>query len=226
MSDDLTMAVSEQDVVTPLKATEKTKIESALSQFLSTAEAARILGLSTTLVQTLVDQGDLKGWKTRGGHRRISMDSISEYQNTAHSDMTLTAKPPLKPRVTVVIETAPLMASLMKEYEQWNFPIDVTFFDSVTEALLELSSKRPDMMVVEMSMPRSQQEKTFQALENFNHRGRSPLSVVLVTEEKGLTSTTPEGASSSIQLVKGPLSPIWMHAYLTGVVASCRSCRS
>jgi CheY-like chemotaxis protein len=115
------------------------------------------------------------------------------------------------------------MANLMKEFVNWDFAIDVTFFDSVTEALLELSGKRPDMLVVEMSMPRSQQEKTLQALENFNQRGRTPLSVVLVTEEKGLSSSVPQGTPSSIQLVKGPLSPIWMHAYLTGVIASCRS---
>jgi hypothetical protein len=33
--------------------------EPNVPQFLSTAEAARMLGLSTTLVQTLVDQGEL-----------------------------------------------------------------------------------------------------------------------------------------------------------------------
>jgi hypothetical protein len=79
------------------------------------------------------------------------------------------------------------------------------------------------MLVVEMSMPRSQQVKTLQALENFNSRGRSPLSVVLVTEEKDLLSpnnSTP--VPSLVQVVSGPMSSIWLHAYLTGVVASCQ----
>lgn len=200
----------------------KRPVNDKVAQFLSTAEAARMLGLSTTLVQTLVDQGDLKGWKTRGGHRRISLDSILDYQNASRSAMGVTVKSTIKPRVTVVVEKAPLMDQLMAANAEWNFPVDVTFFDSVTEALLELSSKRPDMLVVEMSMPRSQQEKTLQALENFNNRGRTPLSVVLVTEEKGLLAQSPTGASSSIQVVSGPMSNIWMHAYLTGVVASCQ----
>ena len=100
----------------------------------------------------------------------------------------------------------------------WQFAVDVTFFDSVTEGLLELSSKRPDMLVVEMSMPRTQQEKTLQALENFNSRGR-PISMVLLSNEKDLMN----GAVSGIQLVKGPLSESWLHAYLTGVAATCRS---
>lgn len=67
------MAVMESSTTSMRPANEKQ------SQFLSTAEAARMLGLSTTLVQTLVDQGELKGWKTRGGHRRISLESILEY---------------------------------------------------------------------------------------------------------------------------------------------------
>lgn len=192
------------------------------SQFLSTAEAARMLGLSTTLVQTLVDQGELKGWKTRGGHRRISLESILEYQNTSRSAMGVAIKSMMKPRVTVVVESAQLMSQLMMASADWQFAVDVTFFDSVTEGLLELSSKRPDMLVVEMSMPRTQQEKTLQALENFNSRGRAPLSVVLVTEEKNLLAQRSTGTANSIQVVSGPMSPVWMHAYLTGVVASCQ----
>jgi len=196
--------------------------DSKITQFLSTAEAARMLGLSTTLVQTLVDQGELKGWKTRGGHRRISLESILEYQSASRSTMGSNVKSVAKPRVTVVLENPQLMAQLIASNAAWKFPVEVTFFDSVTEALLELSSKRPDMLVVEMSMPRVQQVKTLQALENFNNRGRSPLSVVLVTEEPALLSPNATVLPSSIQVVSGPMSSIWMHAYLTGVVASCQ----
>lgn len=194
---------------------------SNVSHFLSTAEAARMLGLSTTLVQTLVDQGDLKGWKTRGGHRRISKESIADYQNASRTSMGVSIKSVAKPRVTLVVENPRFLKQLMAAKVDWNFPVEVSFFDSVTEALLELSSRRPDMLVVEMSMPRAQQERTLQALENFNNRGRSPLSVVLVTEEPALLSSNTGQSSSTIQVVSGPISTIWFHAYLTGVVASC-----
>eukprot|EP01034_Spumella_vulgaris_P024249 gene24249-30568_t len=185
MSEDHTMSIEEIIPSPESQPALKRKSDMNAPQFLSTAEAARMLGLSTTLVQTLVDQGDLKGWKTRGGHRRISIDSILDYQNASRSVLGNYAKATIRPRVTVVVETPALLSDLIKDYSLWDFAVDVTFFDSVTEALLELSSKRPDMMVVEMSMPRAQQEKTFQALENFNQRGRAPLSVVLISQEKG-----------------------------------------
>lgn len=223
MSHETSAVIDSNRVATNISTKFVSKPPAPAPQFLSTAEAARMLGLSTTLVQTLVDQGDLKGWKTRGGHRRISLESILDYQTDSRHVPGSLAKSSMKPNVTIVIESPALFTQLKAESELWNLPIDVRFFDSVTEALLELSSQKPDMMVVEMSMPRPQQEKTFQALENFNQRGHTPLSVVLITAEKALKASMPAGASSSIQVVSGPMSAVWLHAYLTGVIASCRA---
>jgi len=222
MSQETSAVIDSNRFATNSKPKTLSKAFAQTPQFLSTAEAARMLGLSTTLVQTLVDQGDLKGWKTRGGHRRISLDSIQGYQTDGRHVPGSSHKSSVKSKVTIVIESPALFTTLKAECELWDMPVDVRFFDSVTEAFLELSSQKPDMMVVEMSMPRPQQEKTFQALENFNQRGQSPLSVVLITAEKALKASMPDGASSAIQVVSGPMSVVWLHAYLTGVIASYR----
>ena len=52
----------------------------SLSEFCGTSFAAKKLGLSVGTVQSLVEKNELKAWKTDGGHRRISMQSIAEYQ--------------------------------------------------------------------------------------------------------------------------------------------------
>jgi excisionase family DNA binding protein len=192
------------------------------SDFLSTASAAKILGLSTTLVQTLLDQGDLKGWKTRGGHRRISSDSIRQYQAHAHASMRPKVKSSSKLQISVVVEHAKWVEEFKTDLIQLQLPIEVNFFEMVTEAILDLTSNRPDMLVIEMSTPLPQQEKTLQALENFNKRGKSPLSVVIITQEKGLVSSLPQSSASTIQLVPGPISAVWLHAYLIGILASSR----
>ena len=189
-------------------------------QYLSTAEAARLLGLSTTLVQSLVDKHELKGWKTRGGHRRISLQSIQEYQSQSGSEMVTSGRAQRPPKVMVVIESEQLPA-LQRACSAWDFAVDVKFVDSVTTALLDLASEHPDMLVVEMAMPRTQQEKTLQALDNFNARS-APISMVLVTEEKDLRLPDQSHAPHFIQVVPGPLTELWLHAYLTGVAASCR----
>mgnify|MGYP003513735486 FL=1 len=110
------------------KSVHKRDLDHKAPQFLSTAEAARLLGLSTTLVQTLVDQGDLTGWKTRGGHRRIALDSIMEYQNASRRVVGSQTKFSQKPRVTVVIDSIDLIKELKLQCLGWNLPVDVNFF--------------------------------------------------------------------------------------------------
>jgi excisionase family DNA binding protein len=222
MSDEQSQVVDIDPSTSSPKLSLLEKNSSQAPQFLSTAEAARMLGLSTTLVQNLVDQGDLKGWKTRGGHRRIALDSIQNYHTASRHVLVAHHKLIAQPKVSVVIESTAVFEALGEECSKWNLAIDVRFFDSVTEALLELASEKPDMILVEMVMPRTQQIKTIQALENFNQRDHTPLSVVLITEEKDLVSEMPSNASSSIQIVSGPLTAVWLHAYLTGVLATRR----
>ena len=190
-------------------------------QFLSTAAAANMLGLSTTLIQSLVDKNELLGWKTRGGHRRISLQSIHEYQTQALGDKVIPSRLRAQPRVLVAIESPDSLAQLRQSSAAWQFGVDLQFVDSITEALLCLGSDQPDLLVVELTMPKAQQEKTLQALENFNARSR-PISMVLVTKENDLRTTTTD-APNAIQLAPGPLTDVWLHAYLTGVVASCRT---
>lgn len=190
-------------------------------QYLSTAAAAQMLGLSTTLIQTLVDKNELQGWKTRGGHRRISLQSIHDYQTHARMANNTPSRSREQPKIMVVCETPEVLSALEEHNTQWNFPVDIKFVDSVTEALLILGSERPDLLVAELSMPRAQQLKTLQALENFNARGR-PVSIVLVTQQ-ARRPEEPVGGAGLIQIAPGPLSEVWLHAYLTGVVAKCQA---
>lgn len=191
-------------------------------QYLSTAEAARMLGLSTTLVQSLVDKNELKGWKTRGGHRRISLQSLQDYQTQAGSGVSSPGRSGRKPKLMVVIESSQQLPLLQQACDEWHFPIEIKFLDSVTTALLDLAVERPDMLVVEMVMPWAEQEKTLLALDNFNARSR-PISMVLVSEEKGLSAVPRSASQQLIQVVSGPLSKVWLHAYLTGVAAAYRT---
>mgnify|MGYP000630290012 CR=1 FL=1 len=44
--------------------------------FLTTREAAQVLGVSLRTTQLWVENGQLDAWKTEGGHRRISRASV------------------------------------------------------------------------------------------------------------------------------------------------------
>jgi len=52
-------------------------------RYCTTAEAARSLGVSIRTIQLWVDGGVLAAWKTVGGHRRITLDSLVRLRNAA-----------------------------------------------------------------------------------------------------------------------------------------------
>mgnify|MGYP006282990185 CR=1 FL=1 len=184
--------------------------------FLSTAEAAQMLGISTTLVQTLVDKQELAGWRTRGGHRRIALESVRHYQAQTHSGRHLAR--PRAPEVVVVSEHPDCFNSLQNQHQRWSDGLSVHLRDSVSSTLLELSGQRPDVLVVELSMPRPQQEKTVLALQTFAARGPA-MSITLLTQEPDLQP--PETAAiARLQLVHGALSSPWLEGFLAGVRAS------
>ena len=54
--------------------------ETPEKEYCSTSEAAQRLGLSLGTVQQMVENGQLEGWKTAGGHRRIRVSSIEEFR--------------------------------------------------------------------------------------------------------------------------------------------------
>ena len=207
-------------VTPPLK---PIQVTDAVPEYLSTAEAARMLGLSTTLVQTLVDQNELVAWKTRGGHRRISRKSVINYQGLARRNERTPIVRPAHAQLSLVSENTKLLARLQQAQKQWQLPIQLNAFESVTEALLDLSNIRPDMMVVELNMPRAEQQKTLQALVNFNSKGRGTLPIVLVTQEKDLGIEGDSATPSTIQIIHKPLNEEWLHAYMVGVTAACRN---
>jgi excisionase family DNA binding protein len=52
------------------------------SDILTTQQAARMLGLSTTTVQKMVANGELDAWVTSGGHRRIYRNAVEKMMPT------------------------------------------------------------------------------------------------------------------------------------------------
>lgn len=62
------------------------------STYLTSIATARMLGMAVRSIQLMVDRGELEGWKTPGGHRRISRSSVDRWMRDNH---VLPAAPPL-----------------------------------------------------------------------------------------------------------------------------------
>jgi excisionase family DNA binding protein len=192
-------------------------------EFLTSSQAAKRLGLSMATIQKLVDNHVLQAWKTFGGHRRISLASLLNYQS-AHNLLSL---PPLTldrmAKVMVVIESPELTAQMQKDMLQWQLPLQAAFQESLTEALLELLSKKHDLLVIQMSGLRKQQEKILEILQKFMSSRNTVGHTLILTPEIDLLPKAKSAAGpASIQVLNTNLSPLWLSAYLSGFTAQRR----
>lgn len=200
------------------------KSEPQISEFLTSSQAAKRLGLSMATIQKLVDNNVLQAWKTFGGHRRISLASVLAYQTTNTTSQQASAPSNRPYQISMVIESPELIKRLSKESAQWQLPLKISFFESLTEALLELLNQKHDLLIMQMTTPRKQQEKILEILQKFMGSRHTLAHTLIVTPETDLLPMGKVGEhSGGIQVVNNDLSPLWLSAYLAGFVAQRRS---
>jgi excisionase family DNA binding protein len=54
--------------------------------YLTVGEAAEWLNISPTAVRDAIDRGELKAWRTPGGHRRVDPESVKRLRAKGHPE--------------------------------------------------------------------------------------------------------------------------------------------
>lgn len=124
-----------------------------LEDYCGTTYAAKLLGLSVGTIQSLVEKNELQAWKTQGGHRRISMPSIRDYQR--RNNMLVTPAESRDRRIKVLlVEDDPVTREMIRDFcSRSDMPVDCTAMSSGLEALIDIASIRPDVLIADLNMP-------------------------------------------------------------------------
>lgn len=124
------------------------------SDHCSTLEAARLLGMAVRSVQMMVDRGELRAWKTPGGHRRISRESIDAV--IASRSGTANGRPgtPRRPLRVLLIEDSAHFQNLLSMLVREHLPgAEVHVADDGIVGLAMAGQLRPDLLVVDILLP-------------------------------------------------------------------------
>jgi len=141
---------------TPTKLQPATTYNAA--DYCSTKEAAATLGVSHRTVQLWVENGTLQAWRTAGGHRRITVESVNRLVDGRRIAIGAPPAPagataPGKPRV-LVVDDDPLMLRLYElEMAGWGMDFEVVKANNGFEALIRIGEQRPDLLVSDLNMP-------------------------------------------------------------------------
>ena len=184
--------------------------------YCGTSYAARLLKLSVGTIQNLVESYTLKAWKTQGGHRRISLQSIQEYQYANNLESASLYSNEAKVRVLVVEDDENSRLMYQAYFDRWSLPLDVVIYASAMEALLDMPAMQPQVLLTDLNMPDMDGFKFIKTLRE--HKLFASLPVIAIT---GLTTTQIEekgGLPKDVQILQKPIDMEWLRGFLDAII--------
>lgn len=131
----------------------KSRAEEILSsneEFLGTKEAAAMLGVSVSTIHKMVEAGNLRAWRTQGGHRRIAAADVKG--TNLGGRRRSSASPHQSLSILIVEDNATMVKAYTKAAAKWGDAVDVTFANEAASALLQIAQKRPNLVVTDLAM--------------------------------------------------------------------------
>ena len=192
--------------------------------YCGTSYAAKLMGLSVATVQSLVEKGEIDAWKTLGGHRRIALSSINAYL-TRHSPQLSRADTDPKSRLRVlVVEDDENTRELYRcQLEEWELPVDCTFMPSAIEALMDIASMRPDLLITDLSMPGVDGIEMLKALKR--NQNLADMQIIVISGLSADAVAARGGLPAHARLLQKPVNFDWLQGYLTALVTANRRWR-
>ena len=192
--------------------------------FCTTTEAAAILAISVGTVQLWVDKGLLVAWKTAGGHRRVTRESINKLLHaspTAQPKTQATVAPQNQTaerlRVLVVEDDRDLTRLYQTMLRRWPMAPLVETSDNGIEALLAVERLKPDLLFIDLNIPGVD---GFQMLNILNGKaGYEGMTVVVVSGLSAAEMAERGGVPPNILVLPKPISFDKLLAIATSVWA-------
>lgn len=140
-------------------------------EILTTAEAAKILGVSVRTAQLLIEGGSIPSWKTPGGHRRV-------YRRDVLAVISGTSRAPILASARVILIARP---ERIADYEAVLARVNSCAVDSYTDiyaALLAIGSRLPAAVVIEAEQSDAGLLAVLESLRSDPALGRTRILIV------------------------------------------------
>ena len=193
------------------------------SEFISTAQAARQLGLSLGAVQQMVESGTLAGWKTASGHRRIRQDSVDALLARARSPSAPTRSGGDRLRVMVVEDDRLLQNIYRETFLTWSLPIDVHVMEHGLDALVEVGREPPDLLIADLRIPGIDGFEMIRRLRD--NPLSSDIAIVVVSALGPKEIAAAGGLPEDITVYRKPIPFHELHGYVQALISIRRRAR-
>ena len=189
------------------------------TDYCGTSYAAKLLGLSVATVQSLVEKGEVDAWKTLGGHRRIALQSINAYLARNNPQLSRAdINPKHRLRVLIVEDDESTRDLYRCQFDEWDLPVDCTWMTSALEALMDIASMRPDLLITDLSMAGVDGFEMLKALKR--NQQLADMQVVVISGLPAEAIAERGGLPLHAHLLQKPVNFDWLQGYVTALVAA------
>ncbi len=194
-----------------------TTIKAPYDGYCGTSYAAKVLGISVGTVHSLVKSNELKAWKTQGGHRRISLQSIQEYQRRHNLSGNSGMHSEHRLRVMVVEDDNSTRVMLQANMKKWDLPIDAVMYTSAVEALLDMPGWQPEVLLTDLRMPHVDGFEFLKILSE--HAMFGNLAIVAITGMSAQEVQAKGGLPDGVQLLQKPIDLEWLRGFFDALMS-------
>ena len=159
----------------------------------TTIETARLLGLAVRSIQLMVDRGELQGWKTPGGHRRITKTSVAEWIVNNQSVLSQGGSGASRlpgtaarhaPRVLLVEDSAHFQNQVSLVVREYCPGVEFHVADDGIAGLALYGKLQPDVLIVDILLPGIDGATLITSLRSHPQFSRSQLIIVTSLDEQ------------------------------------------
>ena len=183
-----------------------------------TSQAAKLLHLSVGTVQSLVERKQLRAWKTQGGHRRIDMQSILNYQTQNQMLPALTRLRGMRLKVLVGDDDPVTRHWVHDTCTRNDLGMHCTALASGLEALMEMHQIQPDVLIVDLHMPGVDGCEWVKTVRQNLMFQQLPMLVISALSQKQIQAQA--FLPKDCQFMRKPLDVQWLQGYLAGLMKS------
>jgi len=191
-------------------------IRDGYDAYCGTSYAAKVLKLSVGTIQNLVESNALKAWKTQGGHRRISLRSIQEYQFANNLETTVRFSNDIRLLTLVVEDDENTRLMYQAHFDRWELMLDVVMYDSAMEALMDMPTMQPQVLLTDLNMPNMDGFKFLKTVRE--HKLFSSLPIVVLTGLSNDQIKQKGGLPKDVQVLQKPIDMEWLRGFLEALI--------
>jgi excisionase family DNA binding protein len=195
----------------------KFSIANESAEVCGTWHASKLLGLSVGTVQALVDKGELKAWKTKGGHRRVFVQSLKDFQKENGLQVSSDAKVPSF-RMLVVDDDPVFLTLVEQACCAWDLDVQCIRMNSAIEALMNIRTLQPRLLLTDLHLPKIDGFEFIRQLRCDKQFAK--IHIVAVTAMKTARLAQAGALPPGVLLMEKPLDMQWLRGYVAALTGT------